>query len=911
MSILWRSWLSVTAILGLVLAILSALMILQHNATLASLLKQRLGVIALSTSNAFRPIVNMGLPLGMLRNANDVLAHARNKDPNIRQIFVIEADGAIIYSSPRSQDAYIDKPLYQAMKLQDNGRWSAESDAALVSAVSIPRRDGTIAGWIVAIYDKEAFTKVCDALQVRITKAFLLAWLSFSGLAWCILRLQLAGAIRDFGSVKSLLAQFSSRLPDTPAPTLPKTEVHGLFGEEIKVLHQKLIQAEEQYYLRLNHSSNNQCDSTCTPSTALDATRHMVKQAPDSPAARAISRRVLPSLTIVLLCAVFAQGWYAFSQVRSSFEPEQAERVALIGSVASSNIQRAISAGVPLQGLVGVERYFNELLQLFPEVSYLSVIESTRDDPVVEAGNHMQGSSGLWGVRLQNREFPILSGNTRIGHIEVEANPHYFAMQLRFLLLDIAVVLLIAILLAYQVLIVTLSFSMTGPFNRLGYLLDLQAAGDFSADLGTRARTELDQAAAFLSKRARVVAMPAPKTLQFAYLNDIRLPLFFCGMTDALSISFLPVYTRIVENPLSWIDTGIVLSLPLAGYLLANTIGAPCVRALISHLGFRNLLILATTLILLANLGLSQAASTIALIIFRTLSGFGYALATNACQDYVLHVAPKAMRAKSLGLFTSALFAGIFTGAAAGGIIADRSGAPAVFLVGALIALVAGAFVWTCIPNNPGNGAAKIPHVIDLVRPLENIRFLLLVACIAVPSNIMIQAFIAFIVALQFDALGASAAEVARVVMLYFLSVMTTVSLSSRLFESRIKAGTLALTGLITAAVSLGITAIWPDYWGMVGAVVAVGIGQGLIRDPEVSIAIRLAERDELKAVGEAGILSSLRVLERGGSIIGLLAIAFLAGEYGYPFAIACISIWLIAGALVLLLAGHMRRISF
>ncbi|WP_217415169.1 MFS transporter [Marinobacterium ramblicola] len=903
------------------LAILSMLATLQHNATLADLLKQRLSVVAQSTAGAFRPIVNIGLPLSMLRNARQVLDHARAEDANIDQIHVIENDGAIIHSTSQARAAYVSATMQQAMRFAEAGSWSIETEADLISAVSIQRRDGTAAGWVVVIYTKEAFNRATDLLQQRIINTTLLAWAAFSAFAWCLLRVQLGGAIKGFSQIKQLLSLFSQLSPGSPPPSVPDARGCGFFTDEIPSLHSKLIQAAQRYHSAL--SGLDADNKTATTGQTLDIARVplMVKQAPDSSLARAISRRLVPGLVLLLLAAVLLQGWYIYSQVRASFEPEQTARLELIGSVANSNIQRAISAGIPLEALVGVSRYFDELLDQFPEVSYLAIISPQKSLPVFQAGAHTAPSSPFWRTQQDRSSFPISDATGKIGQIVIEANPHYFAMQLRFLILDLAVVVLVAALLAYQVVIVTLSFSMTGPFNRLNHLLNLQAAGDFSSGLSGRRNSELDRAAAFLSERADTLYRmhaatcdkpkpPSPKLLQFAYLNDIRLPVFLFGLADALSISFLPVYTRSVENPLQWIDPGVVLSLPLAGYLLATILGAPLVRPLNSRWGSRRLLLVSALLIVAANLGLSLATTTVTLILFRTISGLGYAISTHACQDYVLDVVTPEVRGRSLGLFTSALFGGIFTGAAAGGIIADRSGAPTVFLLGSGLALLAGALAWLLLPRHPRTQAEPIPRLRDLILPLRSARFSLLVFTLAIPSNVMIQAFIAFLVALQLDALGASAADVSRVVMLYFLLVAIVVPVAPRLLDGVMAKSSQAITGTLIAATALATTFIWPSYWAMVAAVTGVGLGQSLIRDPEVSIAMGLAET-ELSVPGRDTVLSSLRVLERTGSILGLILIAFVASLAGYPVAIAAISVWLFTGGLILLIVRSRYRLSY
>ena len=124
--------------------------------------------------------------------------------------------------------------------------------------------------------------------------------------------------------------------------------------------------------------------------------------------------------------------------------------------------------------------------------------------------------------------------------------------------------------------------------------------------------------------------------MQFSYLNDIRLPLFLFAAADELPLSFFPLFTRSAENPLSWLDIGVVISLPLVGYLVAIMIGSPYARPFADRWGHRNLLLMAMAPAVVGHFGLALSANVLEIIFFRTLIGFGYAIATLAFQDYVL-----------------------------------------------------------------------------------------------------------------------------------------------------------------------------------------------------------------------------------------------------------------------------------
>ncbi|MFD2273572.1 hypothetical protein ACFS07_27740 [Undibacterium arcticum] len=95
---------------------------------------------------------------------------------------------------------------------------------------------------------------------------------------------------------------------------------------------------------------------------------------------------------------------------------------------------------------------------------------------------------------------------------------------------------------------------------------------------------------------------------------------------------------------------------------------------------------------------------------------------------------------------------------------------------------------------------------------------------------------------------------------------------------------------------SLLAVAFSPGAIGMIFAVLGAGIGHGLVRGAQVSVAMSIAETD-LSHLGESVVLGTLRTMERLGSILGLLAIAALAGQAGYGVATGVIAVWSIAGA--------------
>lgn len=78
-------------------------------------------------------------------------------------------------------------------------------------------------------------------------------------------------------------------------------------------------------------------------------------------------------------------------------------------------------------------------------------------------------------------------------------------------------------------------------------------------------------------------------------------------------------------------------------------------------------------------------------------------------------------------------------------------------------------------------------------------------------------------------------------------------------------------------------------------AVWIAGIGHGMVRGPQVSVAMTIAENN-LVELGSNAVLGSLRTLERGGSIIGLVLVAWTGSKFGFPTAIAVVGVWCLVG---------------
>ena len=132
--------------------------------------------------------------------------------------------------------------------------------------------------------------------------------------------------------------------------------------------------------------------------------------------------------------------------------------------------------------------------------------------------------------------------------------------------------------------------------------------------------------------------------------------------------------------------------------------------------------------------------------------------------------------------------------------------------------------------------------------------------------------------------------------MLYFLGIIVISSLSGRAAEAGLSVGLLALLGSLLAGVALTAVALWPTEITIAIAVLGAGIGHGVVRGAQVSLAMIIAET-ELSEAGPTAVLGALRLTERLGSVAGLLLVAAVAGYSGYSAATAVVAVWTLVGA--------------
>lgn len=633
---------------------------------------------------------------------------------------------------------------------------------------------------------------------------------------------------------------------------------------------------------------------------------------------RTASRRVAFWAGLMVIASLAVMCLAIVRVFDAAIAPELTRRSELIATHLSDDLEHALSMGVPLQALGGIDQVINKRLTPFAEVDRITVLdvngkiiaEATRS----QLAPTLAERAAAIGNKGDGLDFatPIFRGNSRVGEVRVTTNLAIMRAKMRDVVLDVLVVALVAILLGFELVQWVVAGSVAKPYDRVNRVLREQALGRFhqivpesSAGILRRIARRLTDRANDLARAAnRVGRLPA---IQQAYFVDVRLPLFLFSTATEIGGSFLPVYARDAGAP-AWLSPEMAATAPLIAYLVSMAIVAPFGPQLIERIGPRRMFLTAVPLTALASIGVGLGQSTLSISAWVGGMAFLYALATTACHTYVVRTTPAGQDAKAMSSYLFVIIAGAFCGSALGGVLADRIGISATFFFGALIALIAAGLGATTII-----GATQAHEVSDEPKAaaapagrktamLVNYRFLALVFGIAVPANLGMSVFIWYVVPVMLEQEGARSADIGRVIMLYYLVPLLIGPAAARLADGRLGTVPLLIGGMGLSGIALTLLGFNPGFWPMVAAVAAFGFGGAMCEVSQHAHAMRIAAASQNPAALDIGF-AAMRLLERVAAIAGLLLGASLAARLGYGAVITALGATMLLGTGMVFLA--------
>lgn len=630
---------------------------------------------------------------------------------------------------------------------------------------------------------------------------------------------------------------------------------------------------------------------------------------------RVAARRVILWVGLVVTLALLVMMIGTLRAFDTAIQPELEKRSRLIGLTVRDSFEHALAMGVPLASVAGGDRFINDILQDFDDVQSITlrdvkgdiIVETQRD--VAAQNTVISRVTNVGTERSPSFTLPILNRNRLVGEIQISFDPGFVITRLQDVLLDVFVVALVAILLAFELVIFVMAGALGKPLDRIFTLLRMQAQGTFNHIIPSTDAGQLRAIARRLSDRAVDLAERAKspallRRLPQAYFVDIRLALFIFSLATEISGAFLPLYARDAGGP-AWMSRDFAATLPLIAYLAAIAMMAPFGGWIIRRISPRKLFILCIPFTALAMIGVGLGQSAIWIALWHGAMALVYAIATIACQEYAIRTAPEGENAQAIGSYLFVIMGGAFCGTALGGVLADRIGESGTFFFGAALVIVAGLLGAVTISAEVGGREdATMDSTVDPRKSfaiLFNPRLLALVIGIGTAMNIGMSVFIWYLTPVIMEAEGARIADIGRTMMLYYLAPVIFGPLVARLADSRIGNVPLLIGGAALSGVALCSLAIWSGFWPMVAVVTVFGIGFAMCDATQYAQVIKVADASGLPGARNIA-MSALRLYVRIIAIAGLLLSSYLIERFDYLNMAIMIGVLMLAGAAILLI---------
>jgi MFS family permease len=384
-------------------------------------------------------------------------------------------------------------------------------------------------------------------------------------------------------------------------------------------------------------------------------------------------------------------------------------------------------------------------------------------------------------------------------------------------------------------------------------------------------------------------------------LVGVRMPLFIFFLAEELSRSFFPIFAKQLYTPVLGLSAEIVISLPMMLFMLVVALSQPLAGPWVERLGSRRLMIAGAALGA-AGLAMTALADGFAmLIVWRLVTAAGYGIVFVAGQSHVIANTTAGNRAWGLAMFVGSVLAASICGPAIGGILADRVGFRATFVVGALLAVLAALIALKVLAAAQPKRSAAVRglRVADIGLVVRNVRFTSLVGLGAMPAKIILTGYLYYLAPLYLADLGNSPSATGRIMMLYGLMMVLLTPFAARLVD-RVghRLAFVSLGGLVAGAGVICISAS-PSTEMMLLAILILGAAQAISITPQLAL-VPEACPDECGEIGQATVMGFFRLFERIGSALGPPIAAFLLHQFGFVFAIVAIGAGVAAGCVLL-----------
>ena len=647
--------------------------------------------------------------------------------------------------------------------------------------------------------------------------------------------------------------------------------------------------------------------------------------------------RLVMLVTTMMVLSVLLLSWFALQHFRRDLPPQMAQTVTAVSHTASGVLQKAYEYGVPLEQMVGADAFLDTVRKDNPGIAYILVTDQ-RGRVLFQSGYGGLVSRSELDLALAhpgsdvatettgsyfNTSVPLVFGHQRLGTLHLGQPVVLVRERLQEVSYDVVTVLVVASLIAIELLRFVLTFVIATPAEATRQFLARVRSGDFSTylpfdhlggigqlssrfnhivailnaryqDLQRGAAAAGDACRERLAQQLSAFRFHAPgerHTLHASAVDHIRWPFFLLIFADSLSLSFFPVFVGGFYSPDMGMSKNVVVGLPISIFMFTWALSMPWAGTLSDRIGSRKAF-LAGAAVTTAGLVLTACAQSLYdLLLWRSLTALGYGLVFITTQSYVTANTPPAQRTRGMAVFLSTFFAGSLAGSAIGGILADRLGHSTTILVSGLLSATAALFVLRFLRAGAAAGAArKALTTHDFQLLLRNRKFVGITFLSAVPAKIALTGFLYYSVPLYLKLLGNNQSTTGRVMMAYGLAIILVSPMVAKLADRIGKLRWFVSVGGYASALAMFIVYYLDNTAGLLLSITLLGVAHSIGVSPQLALINDLC-KDVVQEVGSGTAAGIFRLIERLGNVLGPVIAGILISQFGFKGAFMGIGI--------------------
>ncbi|MGX9365508.1 MFS transporter [Desulfoplanes sp. PS50] len=580
--------------------------------------------------------------------------------------------------------------------------------------------------------------------------------------------------------------------------------------------------------------------------------------------------------TILILAFGCAQIFYSLSNI--VFFKDQSlsflkRNSTTVISMVKQDIDKLLAKDVHLEQMHGVDTFFYDIIRVTPEIASISLTD-THNQVIFAADEHGPIPPQFKTMpERENSEYDLdialqpTGTHTIQGHLKLSLSAKVIDKRIRAIVLDTLTVAVIAILFLMEMIML------------------------LSLILG-------------FSTSTRGKPQPAPG-FKSALIRPVGFAVIF---SMSLCFTFIPLRMGQLYEPMFELSKEMTMGLPISMQMAGAGLAIVLAGFWIERRGWHEPLLLGLGAM---SIGFSAAGLTgnpLGYILALGLCGVGFGMAFMGSQGFVLKHADPTRKASGLATFFAGVYAGNICGSAAGAMMADRLGYGPVFLVSGILFIVT--LILVLIFFRPmfgipikGSATKMMPaSTSGLKTYIGNKNVFILLVFSIVPSALVLIGFINYALPVYLHLVGASQADIGRIIMVYGICLVYLAPMISRLIE---RAGSrkpfVFLAGILGAA-AMGCYLFLDGLTAATFAVFFFGLSSSVGFASQNAYALNLKAT---QSFGENKAMGLCSATERIGQVLGPLVLGGLITLFGMNKAIVTAGmVYLLVTAIFFILAG-------